>query len=235
MLGELPCLEASESCIKELQELAIQNAQALREIETRIEAINSKIEEARRNNQNTIALGVFEPLVQSWLKLEVVTLPNGQKQQRGFLENVLDVFLSPIQGINEILSFIGLPLFRNAMGGDAAAQQRTIAITDLQVKVAEIEHQKLELANKIREQVMLQVLDFDQTRREFQVGQEIAKREALRTRLIELEYRLGQGDTVQFLGNLSALDKQKAQVFREWARLRSQLARIKLLVLGLEG
>jgi hypothetical protein len=43
---------------------------------------------------------------------------------------------------------------------------------------------------------------------------------------------LGKGETTQFLGNLNALDRQKAETFKTWARLRSQMARIKLLVLG---
>lgn len=33
---------------------------------------------------------------------------------------------------------------------------------------------------------------------------------------------------------LSSLDQQKAQTYRAWARLRKQLERIKILVLGVE-
>ncbi len=152
--------------------------------------------------------------------------------QRGFLDKVFGLFLQPLSGINEILSVIGLPLLRNTSGGDAAAQQRSIAIADLQVKVAEIENKRGELATKIREQVIMDVLAFDTTRREFQVSQEVAKRETLRTRLLEVDYRYGGGDTPSYLSNLSALDRQKAATFREWAQMRAQLTRIKLLVLG---
>lgn len=231
MLGELPCLEATESCIGQLQSMAIERSKTLSEIDQRVEAINQKIEEARLNNQKTVQLGIFEPLVQSYLKTSVVTV-NGQQQTRGFFENIFDVFLKPVSAVNDILGLIGIPLFRNSVGGDAAAQTRSIAIADLQVKVAEVERSRTEIADKIREQVILQVLDFDQVRREFQVSQEIAKRETLRMKLIEVDYRFGGSNSVAFLGNLSGLDKQKAQSFREWARVRSQLARIKLLVLG---
>lgn len=112
---------------------------------------------------------------------------------------------------------------------------RAIALSNLQVKVAQIEQERAKVADTLREQVVLQVIDFDTIRREFQVSQEIVKRERLRTRLIEVDYRFGGGDTVQFLGNLSSLDRQKAKTFKAWARLRSQLARIKLLVLGTQG
>jgi len=64
------------------------------------------------------------------------------------------------------------------------------------------------------------------------VAQEISKREVLRQRLIEVDYRFGQGETTQLLGNLNALDRQKAETLKTWTRLRSQMARIKLLVLG---
>jgi len=68
--------------------------------------------------------------------------------------------------------------------------------------------------------------------RDFQVAQEISKREVLRQRLIEVDYRFGQGETTQLLGNLNALDRQKVETLKTWTRLRSQMARIKLLVLG---
>ncbi len=233
MLGDLPCLEASDTCIGQLQTAAIAKSKTLQAIDQRIEVINTKIEEARKNNQKTIALGVFEPLVQSYLKLEDVPIQQGQQpRKRGFIDRVFDFFVKPTGAINEVLSLIGVPLFRNAIGGDPAAQSRQIAIADLQVKVAEVEKQRADLADKIREQVMLQVLDFDVLRRDFQVAQEISKREVLRHRLIEVDYRFGQGETTQFLGNLNALDRQKAETFKTWARLRSQMARIKLLVLG---
>jgi hypothetical protein len=104
---------------------------------------------------------------------------------------VFNFFVKPTDAINEVLLLIGVPLFRYAIRGDPAAQSRQIAIADLQVKVAEVEKQRADLADKIREQVMLQVLDFDVLRRDFQVAQEISKREALRHRLIEVDYRFG--------------------------------------------
>ncbi len=145
----------------------------------------------------------------------------GQVQKRGFLDRVLGLVAQPLSGINEVLSLIGVPLFRNATGGDPTAQARQIAIADLQVKIAEIQKQRGDLADKLREQVLLAVLDLDTLRRDFQIGQEIAKREGLRHRLMEADYRFGQGETSAFLGNLSALDRQKAETYRQWTRLRS--------------
>ncbi len=231
MLGDLPCLEAVDACITQLQDMAIQNSRELKAIDQRVEAINQKIAEAKANNQKSVKLGVFEPLVQSWLKLEDVTT-NGQVKQRGFLDRVLGVFSQPLQGINEILSLVGVPLFKNAAGGDAATQQWVIAIADLQVKVVEVENKRGDLAAKLRETVILQVLDYDQTRREFQIAQEIAKRGKTRQKVMAIDYRFGGGSTESYLQDLSALDRQKAEAFRHWARLRSQMARVKLLVLG---
>jgi hypothetical protein len=237
MLGDLPCLEATEACINQLQQLAISNSRTLKAIDERVELINQKIAEAKKNNQATIRLGIFEPLVQSWLKIEDVPVQQGEvPKKRGFLNRVLDIFVKPTGAINEILSLIGVPLFRNLSGGDSAAQQRSIAIADLQVKVAEVENKRGDLAAQIREQVIMQVLDFDQFRREFQVSQEVAKREVLRQKVREIDYRfaVGNQDTVGYLGSLSSLDQQKAQAFRSWAKLRSQLARVRLLILGTE-
>lgn len=251
MKGELSCLEATEPCIRELQETAIANSPALRAIDERVALVNQKIDEARANNQATVNLGLFEPALQYFLRVEdlapvaevrdsrgnIIT-PGQPAQRRGFLDRLGDLFSGngTLGIVNDVFSLIGVPLFRNATGGDAAAQQREIAIADLQVKIAEIENQRGNLANQIREQVTLQVLDFDTIRREFQISQEVARRDTLRLQILEQNYRFAVGtlDTPQYLREVSALDQQRAETFRAWSRLRSQLVRVKILVLGAE-
>jgi hypothetical protein len=49
-----------------------------------------------------------------------------------------------------------------------------IAISDLQVKSAELQQGRAELANKIREQVYLAAFGYDEAAREFQISQEVA-------------------------------------------------------------
>lgn len=236
LLGDLPCLETQEACIRELQNLAVANSRSLRSIDQRVQIINAKIEESRRENKTSINAAVFEPAVTALFKLETITQPgpNGTtiQKQRGFLDRVLGLFTS-ISGINEILSFIGLPLFKNRFGGGGdAAQQRTILITDLQVKVAEIERQRGELADKIREAVLMQVLEFDVIRKDFQVSQEVARRSIIRSRLREVDYRFTTAySTDSYLSSIDQTDRIKADSYRQWARLRSQLSRIKILVL----
>jgi hypothetical protein len=108
-----------------------------------------------------------------------------------------------------------------------------IAINDLQVKVAQIEQEKRKIAESIREQVALEVLEFDATRREFQISQEIARRATTQHRLLEIDYRFSDRiDSVSYLGRLSQLDQTKASTYRAWARLRTRMARIQMLVLG---
>ena len=84
----------------------------------------------------------------------------------------------------------------------------------------------------MKEKVALAVFDFDTARRDCQISQEIAQREASRMRLSEVKYRMGNGDSVAFLGELSSLDRNKAATWRSWASMRSQLERIKLLGSG---
>jgi hypothetical protein len=235
MLGDMPCMSTQEACIKQLQTLAVQNSRELKAIDERIEAIKARIEESKANNQASVRLGVFEPLLQSWLKTEDVKQSDGTTRKRGFLDNILGALTSPISGVNEVLGLIGLPLFKNMNGGDAAAQSRVIAIGDLQVKLAEIENKRGDIAAKLRETVVLNVLEFDQARREFQIGQEIAKRETARMAVRKIEYQLGGGDTASYLGYLSSLDKVKGATFSQWAAVRGKLARIKLIVLREEG
>jgi hypothetical protein len=250
MQGELPCIDATEACIRQLQEMAMGNASALRAIDERIELINEKIDEARANNQQTVNLGLFTPALQYFLKVEEVAAVAETRdsegriitaaqpaRRRGFLDRVVDLFSGSgtLGTINDILSVIGIPLFQAVSGGSPDTQQREIAIADLQVKIAEIENKRGELAEAIREQVILQMLDFDTIRREFQIAQEVAKRDTLRLQILEQNYRFavnGGLTTPEYLREINSLDRQKADTFRAWARLRSQLVRVKILVLG---
>lgn len=233
MLGDLPCLEPTEACIAELQQQAVESSLTLQLINERVTAINERIEEARARNQDTVWMDTFEPLMQRYLSLDTVTTPTGQTQQRGFFDHLLSAFSNPLGAINEALSLIGIPLVRGITQTNARAQQTAIAISDLQVKVAQIEQEQRKVEQAIREEVVMQVLDFDQGRREFQISQEIARRSVTQHQLLEIDYRFSdQIDSVAYLGNLSELDQRKAATYREWAKLRSQLARIKILVLG---
>jgi hypothetical protein len=244
MLGDLPCLDVTEPCVRQLQEQAVSNSSTLQAIDERIALINDKIEEAKANNQRTIRLGLLEPALQAFLQIETIQEQRAatgeilqERQRRGFVDRIAMFFANPVRGLNDILALIGVPLFRSASGGDQAAQERGIAIADLQVKIAEIENKRGDVAQALREQVMLHVLEFDQTRREFQISQEVARRAVLRLRILDQSYRFGVGnlDTPGYLREVSALDQQKAQTFGSWAKLRSQLTRIKLMVLGEEG
>jgi hypothetical protein len=244
MLGDLPCLDVTEPCVRQLQEQAVSNSSTLQAIDERIALINDKIEEAKANNQRTIRLGLLEPALQAFLQIETIQEQRNatgeilqERQRRGFVDRIAMFFANPVRGLNDILALIGVPLFRSASGGDQAAQERGIAIADLQVKVAEIENKRGDVAQALREQVMLHTLEFDQTRREFQISQEVARRAVLRLRILDQSYRFGVGnlDTPGYLREVSALDQQKAQTFGSWAKLRSQLTRIKLMVLGEEG
>jgi hypothetical protein len=236
MMGDLPCLEPTRECIAQLQQLAVEGNLTISIIQERIDAIESRIEEARARNQSMVWMDTFEPLMQRYLSLETVTTPNGQTQQRGFFDRLLSAFSNPLSAINEALSLIGIPLIRGITQTNARAQQTAIAISDLQVKVAQIEQEQRKLEEALREQVVLEVLEFDATRREFQISQEIARRAMTQHRLLEIDYRFSDRiDSVTYLGHLSQLDRQKAETYRAWARLRSRMARIKLLVLGVEG
>lgn len=111
MLGALPCLDRSNSCIQQLQQKATETSSELKAIDERVQVIEQKVEEAKRNNIKTVLLGVFEPLVQFWLKIEKVpTLAGQPAKKRGILNRIGDLFFgNTLNSVNEILSLVGAP------------------------------------------------------------------------------------------------------------------------------
>jgi len=235
MKGALPCLEATRSCISSLQAAATRKNPLLIEIDKRIEEINTKIEEAKVANKKSVRLSVLTPGVQALLSPQIITHRDGTSRQTGgLISNVLSIFTSPTSLVDKIFSAIGIPLLQSQFGGNPETQRNAIAISDLQIKVAELQRGRAELAQKIREQVYLAAFDYDEAAREFQISQEVAKRDASRIQLLQVEYRFGDGDTNNYLNSLNSLDSRKAQTYRSWAAMRSRIEKIKLLVLGIE-
>ena len=227
MLGGLPCLSVDEDCVTKLQVLATKNNGPLSAIDERIKLVEDKIAEAQSGNKSSIRASLLTPLLQSWLQVQ--TTPTGEK--RGILSRIAGLFSSPISTVNEILGLVGVPLFQNATGGGDAAQGRSISIADLQVKIATVKGERAKMALALESQISLTVLDWDVAARDYQITSEIARREATKLKIIEIGYRLGRGDTVQYMGQLSVFDGKKAETFRSWAKMRSQIARLKLLCL----
>lgn len=69
------------------------------------------------------------------------------------------------------------------------------AIADLQVQIAPIQNRRGELASQIRQRVVTEMLDLDTSRRAFQIGQEVARWESLRLKVLEVDDRFGRDDS----------------------------------------
>lgn len=237
MRGELPCLEPTQTCIESLQTAATSKNPLLTELDTKIEEINGKIEEAKSTNKKSIQLSVFEPALQYFLSQGTTTTAttNGeqpQQQSGGFLNNVLGIFTRPVGTVNSLLSAIGLPLLRSLTGGNDQQKAAAIAISDLSVKVAELQRGRAELANKIKEQTTIAIIDFDLKKREFQASLTATKLKEQQTRLIQVQFSTGSYDAIAMLNQESSLNSSQLQAFREWGQLKAALIKLKLLVIG---
>jgi hypothetical protein len=229
MYSPLSCLDITPDCIARLQQDAVGNSPVIKQLDAKIATVNQKIEEAKTNNRKSIDLSIFEPALQIFLKQETV-VENGQTRKIGFVERVGQIFSNPGSILNDLLGAIGIPLLRGSYGGNDAQQGRAIQISDLVVKVAEMERIKTEVGAKTREKIQQLILEFDVLAREFQAEQAIAISESKSFKLYSVTYAAGDGDTNIYLNRKGQLDKTKLQVFKYWARVRGQITVIKTVV-----
>lgn len=250
ILGGLPCLDSTQECVKRLQELAVSRSPILKEVDARIEEANNRIQEAQSTSQRLVSLELFTPAMQSYLSFDA-----GPSARLGTTQTVTDPFTgrqttiniagptaeSPFDkigrlftgtGFAEVLSLIGVPFISNLFGGSQAAATRSLAIGDLQIKVAELQRNRAELAGRIRDRVTIDVLAFDQFKREFQAAQELARRERTRLMLYEVTYRYGSGSTDEYLSRMNQTDQYTSNAFKAWAAMRKNLEQIKILTTG---
>lgn len=226
--GELPCAIASTDCISQLQNQAVQSSKLLRELDTKIEEANNRIDEAKKLNLDSIAIGTFSPFLQTFLYSSLGPVSNGVETPvnnpfRLIFGNLASALLG--QGLGNLFNW-------SAIAATDAQQSRSIQIGDLQIKVAELQRNRAEIVDKLRERVTMEALKLEEIARDFQIEREIAKRDKQRLEITKVSYKFGEGDSRQYLNELSNYDKQKAATWKSWGRLRSQLILVKLLVLG---
>ncbi|NJO63663.1 MAG: hypothetical protein HC836_37385 [Richelia sp. RM2_1_2] len=231
--GGLPCLETSSSCLQQLQDRAVTQSPLLKEIDARIAEANERINEAKVRNKKSIRLAVLTPALQYLLG---PTPAAGQPQApgTGLIDNIAGILRGRTSLINGLINVIGIPFFLGTQGGNAEAQSRAIAISDIQVKVAELQRGRAQLAEQIREKVAESLIRFDEARTDFQTSQVVATRAIDQFKVFEIRYTRGNSDTETYLQRMNQLDNTKAQTYRAWAKMRRSLFEIKLLVLSIK-
>ena len=234
MRGGLPCLETTSSCLEQLQTKAVTGSMLLKELDTRIEEANNKINEARSKNAKTVRLSVLTPALQ-YLLGPAVTSGQAQPEGKGLIDNLLAIFNGKTGVINGLLNVIGVPLFVGSQGANTEANRNAIAISDLQIKVTELQRARAQLADTIREKVAIALVKFDEGRTDFQIAQVVGARAIDQFKVFELRYIRGNNDTEGYLAKQSELDKVKANTYGSWGKMRRSLFEIKLLVLGVKN
>ncbi|AFY51361.1 hypothetical protein Nos7524_5671 (plasmid) [Nostoc sp. PCC 7524] len=230
--GGLPCLETSAVCLQQLQDRAIAQSPLLKEIDARINEANERINEAKARNKKSIQLSILTPALQYLLGPTPIS---GQPQKgNGLIDNIASIFRGDTGIINGLLNIIGIPLFQGTQGGNADAQRNAIAIGDLQIKVAELQRNRAQLADTIRTKVTELLVEFDEARTDYQTSQVVATRAVDQFKVFEIRYRRGNSDTETYLTRQNTLDNTKAQTYRSWAKMRRSLFKLKLLVLTIK-
>lgn len=155
----------------------------------------------------------------------------GVSRKIGVVERIGQLFSNPGPVVNDLLSSIGIPVLKGIYGGSDAQQTRAIQISDLVVKVAELERGKSEVVVKTRERVQQLVLEFDGLAREFQAEQAIVVSEGKALQLYAVTYAAGDGATDIYLNRKEKVERPKLQAFKAWARLRGQITNLKAVVM----
>lgn len=233
MRGQLPCLETSASCLEQLQTKAVADSPLLKELDSRIQEANDRISEARSKNAKTVRLSILTPALQ-YLLGPTPTPGQPQTGNRGLLDNLGAVFRGDTGIINGLLNVIGIPFFVGSQGANTEANRNSIAIADIQVKVAELQRARAQLADTTREKVAIALVKFDEARTDFQVAQIVSARSVDQFKVFELRYIRGNNNTENYLAKQSELDRTKAATYSSWGKMRRSLFEIKLLVLGVK-
>lgn len=244
--GELPCLESSPGCIEQLQSRAVQDSALLKDIDSKIEELQNKIDEAVAANKKSINLAVLTPGLQILINPisqsgssstsadgKTTTTTSG-RSTTGFLGNLALLFSKPSLVIDKVLGGIAVPLLQSFFGGNKEQRDAAIATTDLQLKVTQLTQVRAQMANTIKEKVLESALNLDQNKREFQATLLSIQLLEQQTKIVQVEFRLGQHDSLAMLAQERSFNEANLSAFRQWGALKSSIQKLKVLVLGVE-
>lgn len=204
--GELPCLDSSAPCITLLTQRAFVNSPAIKSLDQQIQQSEANVRSIAQAGSGNI-FSLIQPFT-PFFSVAPVPLALGTA-----IGTVITNFAGNVR------------------------QDQTIAQNNatLQIRIAELERGKIDARGRIEDALVAAVIAFDAAKIQTDIATAIANRESGRFKLIEIGYRLGEGDTNSFIALQNGLDRTRLDVTRQKSAMRSQAAKIKRIVLGDES
>ena len=220
--GDLPCLDSKPECIKQLEALAIANSPDLKALDIQIASSSDAVKLAKVQGQ-----GSFIESITPWVSaIAPILLQNSKPQALGEIRT----------GLDSRLLFEALPIIISGRATSDANQTRNSqANADLQIKLAQLEKTKAEITIAIRGKVVDSVITFENLRDEADLQTTIVRREEVRSKLIEIAYRMGESSTIEQVARMNDFDRKKIIAAQIKSKLRSQALKIQRLVKGSEA
>ncbi len=228
-----PCLENSATCLQQLQDQAIAQSPLLKEIDHRIAEANETINQARAKNQKSIQLAALTPALQ-YILGPAPQPEQPQQRENRLIDHVLGIIRGDTGLIQGLFRVVSIPFFNRNRSINTEAQRQALPITDVQVKVDELQRGRAKLVDEIRENVALSLSNFDTARTDFQTAQSSANRAIDEFKDIESRFVQGNYDSETYLLRHNQLENTKVQTYRSWINMRRALFDLKLLVLNIK-
>ncbi len=218
----MPCLDSKPECIKQLEVLAIANSPELKAIDAQIASSSDAVKLAKVQGEGSLA-----ETIAPWVSaIAPILLQNSRPLAFGEIRT----------GLDSRLLFEALPsIISGRASSDANQTRNNQANADLQIKLAQLEKTKAEIAIAIKGKVTDAVITFEQIKDEADLQSTIVRREEVRSKLIEIAYRMGESSTIEQVARLNEFDRKKIIAAQLKSKLRSQALKIQRLVKGSEA
>lgn len=203
----LPCLDSSPECVGKLTESAIANSSKLQTLDNRITLIDKRLGVSR------------DSIDYANSKLWTNYLPSSTS----FGSSVLDI-INPFAWI------------KNLTGG-GQMQRDQLAIADLEINAATLEAAKAELERQreeekilLGEKVLRLVLDYEANFRKLELIRSQLKTYNQQQEILRIRYRLGQGETSQFLDSQVKGEGLRSQLVEQETLLAQKVRELEQLL-----
>ena len=217
--GDLPCLDSKPECIAQLESLAIANSPDLKALDAQIASSSDAVKLAKVQGQGSFIESI-QPYVAA---IAPILLQNARPSAPGEIR----------VGLDSRLLFEALPtIISGRATSDANQTRNNQANADLQIKLAGLEKTKAEITIAIRGKVVDAVILFESLKDNSDLQSTIVRREEVRSKLIEIAYRMGESSTIAQVARMNDFDRKKIIAAQIKSRLRSQALKIQRLCKG---
>lgn len=173
--------------------------------------------------ENNAALKLVDERIAFLSGIIKSAIARGDNRVEIFLDNVVNIIKSPIQGI--------FNLVRGIFGNSEKRQAEKISIADLQLRLTDLKGKRDEMQSAIELEVIKRITNYAATTRLIEQNTELIQRQKTYYQILNIDYKYGGSSTKEMLNAAQSINQLEIETNNLKLQQQDQIRDIERLVM----